>query len=108
MVTLKGMLAAPGPGKPARLTAGQKELVKHAVAHALQHAINQDDAFAQLFGGFVADTVARALDEYPTDRSCHTCDFERSGHCANNDHAEIPVPFRNDGCDDWKDEGAPF
>jgi len=48
------------------------------------------------------------FDAHPTDRSCYSCDYEMAGCCANNQHMEIPLPFRSKGCDQWKDEGAPF
>lgn len=105
---MKGWLATVGPGKPPRLTEGQKALALKTIGHTLQHAINGDDMYVKLFGGFIADVVKRVVDEYPADRSCHTCDYEQAGCCANNDHAQIPVPFLNEGCDDWKDQGSPF
>lgn len=49
-----------------------------------------------------------AFDQYPTDSSCFTCDYYFDGVCANNEHAEIPKAFAEEGCDAWKDEGAPF
>lgn len=78
------------------------------MAHGLQHAVERGDVWTQLFAGFVLESVQRALDEYPTDRSCHTCDYENAGTCRNNDHAEIPPEFMDQGCPSWKDDGAPF
>ena len=104
----KGFLAKPGPKAPVRMTRGQKDDVLKAVAHALGHAMDKEDAVAGILGGPSMDVVKHAIDDYPTDRSCFTCDYEMGGCCLNNDRAEIPMPFREKGCDDWKDEGAPF
>ena len=114
MVTLKGYLASVGPGKPARLTQDQKDLVERAVRAVISFdsdsmsTTSPSDSFVRRIHDFAVEVVSQALDNYPTDRSCYTCDFENAGTCRNNDHAEIPLPFRAQGCDDWKDEGAPF
>jgi hypothetical protein len=56
----------------------------------------------------VESTMLEALAASPTDRSCWTCDYFHSGKCANNGRAEIPLPFRERGCEAHKEEGAPF
>ena len=62
----------------------------------------------ELCSDFVASWMKLHFDAHPTDRSCYSCDYEMAGCCANNQHMEIPLPFRSKGCDQWKDEGAPF
>lgn len=61
--------------------------------------------------------MLEALTAYPTDRSCYTCDFYSVGEtidgvqdaaCRHHQHADIPVGFRERGCDAHKEEGAPF
>ena len=47
------------------------------------------------------------LQAVPDDRSCHTCDYLRDGYCLQW-KADVPSSALGDGCQEWKDEGAPF
>lgn len=107
MTTLNGFLYRSGPKDSPRLTAGQKDLVTEAATFVLARHL-QGEGTLKLVAELVSKVLRDALDSYPTDRSCFTCDYYRSGTCANNDHQEVPVPFRDRGCESWKDDGAPF
>ena len=90
-----------------RLTQGQKDLALRTVEAAFSRLGSGDPVAVEALKYALVITKL-ALGAYPTDRSCYSCDYEVSGHCANNQHNEIPLPFRGVGCDAWKDEGQPF
>lgn len=95
-----------------RLTQGQKDLCLRTVEVAfasLRRASSEPigDDKLRLYQSAL-EITRLTLESYPTDRSCYTCDYYRLGHCANNEHALIPLPFRGGGCDAWKDDDVPF
>lgn len=81
-----------------RITKEQKAAVIEAVSHAL------------LGEASLIDVVGSALDRYPTDRSCFTCDFysATSGRCAANENEAVPAHVLEPGCSEHKGEGVPF
>lgn len=50
----------------------------------------------------------QALDAYPVDRTCATCDFEEEGHCLRFGGGEIPDEFLEQGCNEHRADGPPF
>ena len=48
-----------------------------------------------------------ALASVPDDRSCFTCDYYRDSFCLSW-QLDVPREARETGCQNWKDEGAPF
>lgn len=76
-----------------RITAGQLRAVGRAVAVVCGP-------------GHFAEWQA-AAEQFVTDRSCHTCDFERSRYCLAW-KAEIPDDVLDAGCEKHATTGAPF
>lgn len=107
MTTLNGFLHQKGPGSEPRLTKGQKELVLRAATTALQtYAAHQPPAVRD--GLKVYDVfLTEALELFPDDRSCFSCDFKRSDYCGHWQE-DIPPAAMEAGCDRWQDNGAPF
>lgn len=56
----------------------------------------------------LADLLQQVLAAVPDDRSCHTCDYHRSGTCLASNGEAIPAPVLPVGCKEHQDDGAPF
>lgn len=105
MTSWKGYLHH-GPGAR-RLTADQvravvdglDELLSQGLADNVVEGLDQSDAVRKL--------LRDCADNYPKDRSCATCDFERSGYCAHWED-DIPSAHFDAGCDRHQVDGVPF
>lgn len=114
------MLSSKGIGDRApdgrvRLTAAAKDTLARLISAVLDRAYTEATQGAASASGTVAgDTIALArrvlvehVRDYPTDRTCLTCDFESEGHCLHW-RQQIPAAHVEKGCAQHKTEGAPF
>ena len=101
MMSNKGFLT-PNADKLPRMTVKQKAAVEKAVTAVLDHYVRLDKTAS-------LSMVVAALESYPTDRSCHTCDYlDPGGYC---DHWKVKPPDADAleaGCDHHQDHAAPF
>lgn len=105
MRSSRGFLARRSDGG-LRMTASQIESVRRGVDEAInqRHGDESADVLA-----LVDRVVLEALNGYPTDRSCETCDlFVSEGRHCMQWKAEVPVNAIDAGCKHWQDHGAPF
>lgn len=105
MTSTRGWLARRPDGLK-RVTGAQKRLAKDTVREALLCLVPQDSIVRSLVEE-VAETAAGAIDDYPTDRSCHTCDLLYGARCLHWD-AEVPTQALEAGCDAHATDGTPF
>lgn len=103
MTSFKGFLKNTGPESPSRITKGQMR----ELAAAMSIIIHHDELGEPKHVLELLRTLSRYMEAYPTDQSCHTCDYERLGQCLEW-KSEIPAEFMEKGCEKWKDEGVPF
>lgn len=102
MIPTKGFLSRAPDGR-LRMT---KEQLAGVVAAFNAAVANPVPDYNLRFRDFQALLASLHLD-YPIDRSCYTCDFEREGHCLHWKDA-IPAEAMEDGCDHHQGQGAPF
>jgi hypothetical protein len=100
MTTLEGFLGQ-APGEPPRMTPGQRDLVLRGARAALEAAYPKAAATGILLA------LQGAMDASEASRACQCCDYFASGFCVSWDD-DVPKHVRPDGCDRWKDDGAPF
>ena len=113
MHSVKGFLSPAGPTRPHRLTESQRDAVVRAVTIAVERQTRQlpdQDGTPRLHRealAFAQKFVIDALRNYPLDRSCLSCDFERDSYCL---HWKQPIPTTSldGGCDHHQVHGAPF
>jgi hypothetical protein len=105
MMSCKGFLVPDDERRP-RITAKQARGVSKAVEAAITNAIDNAGLAVDL-GALVRRVITEALDAYPVDRSCVTCDFLQGSTCAHWKQ-EVPSSAIGDGCDHHQEHGAPF
>lgn len=106
--SLKGFLVRCGKSGLRRMTASQKRGVHTAVDAAFDNLI--DNGGAELDVIQLARRVAHeAIEAYPADRSCFSCDFLAGETFCNKWNKAAPdVDALEDGCDHHQTHGAPF
>jgi len=114
MMSAKGFLHQSSPTAWPRMTAEQKSEVLRAMNSVLDHAnadLRVGPGEAPMLDwfelGLAREVVRMALDRYPVDRSCVTCDFYCGTTCVHW-QAEVPAGAVDAGCDQHADSGAPF
>lgn len=111
MISAKGFLARRGPGLPPRLTDEQRKAVQEAVKAAFVHfrAVGnvQDASVDDRMLALAEKATLHVLTNYPTDRSCITCDYLHGVTCQEWKQ-EVPAEARETGCDKWFADGVPF
>ena len=107
-VSTKGWLERAPDGRR-RMTAKQKGLVVRAVHAAMDRAreVTGSEEAEQMRLELARSLVIRSFEEYPKDRSCHTCDEYVSGYCQAW-RADVPEDVLEGGCSKHRDEGVPF
>lgn len=90
-----------------RMTRRQKLAFAFAIRRILDRVAQTDQGFA------IVKTVTNAIDTYPEDRSCWTCDFlaEEEGErpfCHKWDQEPPNDEALEGGCDHHQEDGAPF
>lgn len=109
----RGFLFQSGPNDLPRMTASQSLDVRRGALAAISHALTKHEAVAPEDRVAVSalrlarDVIEQALEAYPRDRSCFTCDFLTSGYCSQW-KAEPPSEALPKGCEKWRDEEVPF
>lgn len=108
MMSCQGFLT-PGPDRRPRMTKKHKVAVFKAVQAAIDHMIDkrQNSVIETNAIHFAIDIMTEALEYYPADRSCFTCDWFHGRQCVHwND--TVPDSAIEAGCDKHKEQGAPF
>ena len=109
MISAKGFLE-PGPDRRPRMTVDQRAAVLDAMSAARNYLIDQGLTPVERAGLTYAELViAGALDIYPVDRSCRTCDYLHGGedHCVHWKQ-NVPACAIEAGCDQHQKHDAPF
>lgn len=88
------------------MTASQKQLCRDTVREALL-SLSPPESTTRILIDTIVETVTQALDSYPTDRSCHTCDLLHGSTCLRWGE-EVPSQALETGCDGHQTDGAPF
>ena len=105
MMSCKGFLS-PDPSGRLRMTRKHTQAVEKAFKAAIDHAVDQHHLEPDL-GAVIRRLGANALEDYPRDRSCHTCDFL---HNRTRRHWEqdVPCDALDAGCDKHREQGVTF
>lgn len=114
MLSSKG-IGERNPDGHVRITREAKETLSKLVTAVLDLVYSRDvGTSTSSRGTAMGDLVAlsrrvtiESILAYPVDRSCHTCDFERGGHCAQWNQP-IPPGHIETGCGRHQAHGAPF
>lgn len=104
---MKGFLRQDDPNAAPRMTRKQKDQVLRGVRAACDLADQQMGPLNVGLFACGADTVARALEVYPDDRSCYTCDHLHGLTCQVWKE-EPPPSARETGCNQHQEDGVPF
>ena len=108
MISSKGFLS-PGPDRRPRMTAKHKAAIFDALSAARDYVLDADVSHDYRLGLINAEfTIQRILELYPTDRSCHTCDFFSTARMCLHWKQEVPADAVEAGCDHHGEPGAPF
>lgn len=108
MMSCKGFLN-PDKNRRPRMTAKHKAAIFKALSAARDHEVDagtlnevqrQGLIYAELF-------ISSAIADYPTDRSCHTCDHFHGTTCKHYAQ-EVPDDAAEAGCDHHREHGTPF
>ena len=102
-VSTRGWLDRAPDGRR-RMTAKQKDLIVRAV-HAALDPCQADGGETVKLARMI---VVGALEDYPEDRSCRTCDFLNGTDYCMNWRADVPPDAIEKGCDRHQDDGVPF
>lgn len=104
MMSSKGFLT-PGPDRRPRMTAKHKAAIGTALNALFDYWVDRTDmpGMADATRAVLAD----ALETYPTDRSCLTCDFLSGVTCLHWKEV-IPAEAIEAGCDEHAEDAAPF
>ena len=99
---------------PPRITARQKQMSLRSFEAVLKHAVDRikcegEKAFVAQNLKTFKEMFSDAFEEYPNDRSCHSCDYfvAGSGHCLQWEQ-KVPGDALDAGCKRWQDDGMPF
>lgn len=109
MISTKGFLS-PGPDRRPRMTAKHKAAILKAVRAALDHWMESAE-LGQITAALRESTssvIEAAMLRYPTDRSCHTCDFFSTARMCLHWKQEVPADAVEAGCDHHQQHGAPY
>lgn len=108
MMSTKGFLS-PDPDRRPRMTHRHKFAITKAVAAIFAHWVDKTSVggMASPLAKSTMAMVAAAMEVYPEDRSCHTCDHFQGTTCAHW-RQEVPPAAVEAGCDEHREHGAPF
>lgn len=108
LMSSKGFLAKDTNRRP-RMTLKQRGAVLDALSAARDHYLDTGELSPVEKAGlsYAELVIAKALDAYPQDKSCHTCDFLDGVRCIQWNQ-EPPSEALEKGCEHWQDHGAPF